>query len=85
MGLDAERVSKEEVDALFDSFDPDGSGSINYNELNKALRRRGAELAPRNNGGRVAAKAVSFPAKLKSKRKTEGKDMIRDELDRRDE
>ena len=27
------------VDALFDSMDPDGSGSISYDELNSLLRR----------------------------------------------
>jgi len=27
------------VDGLFDTFDPDGGGEIDYNELNKALER----------------------------------------------
>ena len=30
-----------EIDALFDSFDPDGSGLLSYRELNKLLRRGG--------------------------------------------
>ena len=33
-------VPQEEADALYDSFDPDGGGSIDYAELNKALKRR---------------------------------------------
>ena len=28
-------VPQEEADALYDSFDPDGGGSIDYAELNK--------------------------------------------------
>merc|ERR1740130_1744465 len=32
-----------EIDALFDSFDPDGSGTVSYHELNKLLRRGGGE------------------------------------------
>ena len=34
LGLDA---SKEELDALFDRLDLDGSGTIEYSELKKAL------------------------------------------------
>ena len=34
---------KSEVNALFDSFDTDGSGTIEYQEINKALRR-GADV-----------------------------------------
>ena len=33
-------VAKDEADALYDTFDPDGGGSIDYSELNKALKRR---------------------------------------------
>ena len=33
-------VPRSEVDALFDMFDRDGSGSIDYRELAKSLRRR---------------------------------------------
>ena len=40
------------VDALFDSFDPDGGGSIEYNELNKALKRKVA-LDPSMQAGAV--------------------------------
>ena len=36
LGLDAPRVAQG-LDALFDTFDPDGSGSIDYNELHKVL------------------------------------------------
>ena len=36
-------VPRAEVDALFDSWDPDGSGSLEIPELNKVLRR-GAEV-----------------------------------------
>ena len=34
------QVSKEEAGALFDAFDPDGSGAIEYRELDQLLRRR---------------------------------------------
>ena len=34
------------VDALFDSFDPDGSGSIEYAEFNKLLRKPAKEEPP---------------------------------------
>ena len=37
LGID---VPRKGVDALFDTFDPDGGGSIDYNELHKALKRR---------------------------------------------
>ena len=33
------QVAKAEVDALFDSWDPDGSGQLELKELNKLLRR----------------------------------------------
>ena len=35
LGLDA---SKEAIDAVFDEFDPDGSGVVSYAELKKMLR-----------------------------------------------
>ena len=44
------QVSKEEAGALFDAFDPDGSGAIEYKELDQLLRRRvdiGAEKRAR--------------------------------------
>jgi len=34
------KLNREEAKALFDSFDPDGSGTIEYNELSKLLRAR---------------------------------------------
>ena len=37
LGLSA---SKEDVDGLFDSFDPDGSGTIEFKEINAMLRTR---------------------------------------------
>ena len=36
IGLD---VSRAEIDALFDSWDPDGSGALELAELNRQLRR----------------------------------------------
>lgn len=33
------RVDKEDADALFDSFDADHSGSVDYNELHRAIKR----------------------------------------------
>ena len=35
MGLD---VPRKDVDALFDSWDPDGSGTLDFKELQKVLR-----------------------------------------------
>ena len=66
MGLDAETVSKKDIDALFDTFDPDRSGSVDYHELNKALRRR-VELDPSLRAG--AAGAIELTSKNKSNRK----------------
>ena len=43
LGLDA---SDEDADALFDSFDPDGGGSIEYAELKRALKHRAAPPPP---------------------------------------
>ena len=40
LGLD---VPRADIDFLFDSFDGDGSGEIDYHELNKALRAGGAD------------------------------------------
>ena len=37
-------ATSDEIDALFNRWDKDGSGSIDYNELNKALRKRMANL-----------------------------------------
>ena len=51
------------MDGLFDTFDPDGGGEIDYNELNKALRR-GAEIDPKLRAG--AAGEIQTKAKLAS-------------------
>jgi Ca2+-binding EF-hand superfamily protein len=37
-------VSRDEASAFFDELDVDGSGSLEYNELHKALRRQDIEL-----------------------------------------
>lgn len=50
-------VQQSEVDVLFHSMDPDGSNSIEYNELKKLLRRR----APAAYTG-AAATAASAPS-----------------------
>ena len=42
LGLDAPAA---EVDALFDTWDPDGSGSIDFKELQKILRGGASEAA----------------------------------------
>lgn len=36
LGLD---FTREHINALFDSFDTDGSGSIHFRELNRLLRK----------------------------------------------
>lgn len=38
--LGFENVTRDEAGALFDEFDPDRSGAIEFSELNKLLRRR---------------------------------------------
>ena len=38
------QVSRRDAERLFDSFDPDGSGCIDYRELHKLLRRQDAPL-----------------------------------------
>ena len=37
-------VPKEDVNKLFDSWDPDGSGSLEFQELNKILKRGGGRM-----------------------------------------
>ena len=59
LGLD---VPRKEVDGLFDTFDPDGGGSIEYGELNKALKRKVA-LDPSMQAGAVK---IELKAKNKS-------------------
>ena len=44
LGLKAPR---KEIDALFDEFDPDGSGEVDFRGLNKALRRGAGAPSPR--------------------------------------
>eukprot|EP00964_Phaeocystis_antarctica_P155487 scaffold124713_cov36-Phaeocystis_antarctica.AAC.1 len=56
------KVPKKDADALFDTFDPDGGGSIDYNELNKALKRKVA-LDPSLQAGAVT---IELSAKNKS-------------------
>lgn len=51
---------KDVVDATFDSFDPDGSGEIEFNELDKFLRKRAStvpESAAKKGWGKAAAAA----------------------------
>ena len=33
-------VPKKEIDALFDAWDPDGSGEISFDELKKLLKQK---------------------------------------------
>jgi hypothetical protein len=37
-------VPQPDVDALFDSWDPSGGGTIDFKELQKALRGEGAAV-----------------------------------------
>ena len=43
-------VPTKDIDALFDSFDPDGSGSIDFTELKKMLRPPPPQPAKKNMG-----------------------------------
>jgi hypothetical protein len=61
-------VPRHDVDALFDTFDPDGGGSIDYGELNKALKRRVA-LDPPLRAGSMGT--IELKAKNKSSRDVE--------------
>ena len=56
------KVGRKDADALFDTFDPDGGGSIDYKELQKALKRRVA-LDPSLQAGAVK---IELSAKNKS-------------------
>ena len=58
-------VHRREVDRLFDSFDPDGGGTIDYKELNTALKRR-AEIDASLRAG--AAGAIETKSQNKSSR-----------------
>ena len=57
-------VPRKDADGLFDTFDPDGGGSIDYKELQKALKRRVA-LDPSLQPGAVK---IELTAKNKSTR-----------------
>ena len=47
-------VPKKVIDELFDSWDPDGSGEISFDELKKQLKQK----APPKAATSVAAKAA---------------------------
>ena len=66
LGVD---VPRKDVDALFDAFDPDGGGSIDYSELNKALKRREA-LDPSLRAGSMGM--IELKAQTKSSRDLQG-------------
>ena len=44
LGIDKSQASMEAIDALFDSFDMDGSGELTFNELKTILRYEAARL-----------------------------------------
>ena len=46
-------VPAKDVDVLFDSFDPDGSGSIDFTELKKMLRPPPPQPAAKKNMGKL--------------------------------
>ena len=47
MGLLGFDVPKTEIDALFDAFDPDGSGAMEFKELQKMLRHAAPAADPK--------------------------------------
>eukprot|EP00964_Phaeocystis_antarctica_P077368 scaffold48001_cov48-Phaeocystis_antarctica.AAC.2 len=61
------KVGKKDADALFDTFDPDGGGSIDYKELQKALKRRVA-LDPSLQASAVGAVKIELSSKNKVQR-----------------
>ena len=65
-------VDRSHADALFDSFDPDGSGTIEYHELNKLLRKQGPALAAELQAGAAGEIETSSSNKTKI-RKTDVK------------
>ena len=88
LGLDLPRMG---VDALFDTFDPDGGGSIDYNELYHALKRRVAldpslragslgsiELKSLNKSSRFTRSASAGAAPLGGKRQRKAWEDVRD-------
>ena len=56
-------VSKDAIDALFNSWDPDGSGELNFKELQRILRgggpRKQKEIDKNMNKGFGTVKAAS--------------------------
>ena len=69
LGLKAPR---KEIDALFDEFDPDGSGEIEYKEFNKLLRRGKGDvkISEMNYAGKAGK--IELKAKNKSSRVASG-------------
>ena len=63
------KVGRKDADALFDTFDPDGGGSIDYKELQKALKRRVA-LDPSLRAGSMGT--IELKAQNKSSRDLQG-------------
>ena len=57
-------VPRKEIDLLFESFDPDGSGTIELGELN-ALLRRGGEVKLGGSLEPGAAGAIVLESKAK--------------------
>ena len=51
LGIDESQASMEAIDALFDSFDMDGSGELTFNELKTILRYEAAKLETREEIG----------------------------------
>ena len=54
-------VSKQEAIELFDQFDPDGSGEIDFKELNHLLRRR-VDVQAQKRAARKLAQSQSSPS-----------------------
>ena len=88
LGID---VPRKGVDVLFDTFDPDGGGSIDYNELYHALKRRVAldpslragslgsiELKSLNKSSRFTRSASAGAAPLGGKRQRKAWEDVRD-------
>ena len=69
LGLKAPR---KEIDALFDEFDPDGSGEIEYKEFNKLLRRGKGDVKISEKNYAGAAGKIELKAKNKSSRVAAG-------------
>ena len=51
LGIEESQASMEAIDALFDSFDMDGSGELTFNELKTILRHEAAKLEKREEIG----------------------------------